>query len=199
MIIEYPEGATPLDEDYREDLIPDLQLQVELNEFEQRNIVEAILWARKNASFSKKLLSPQGLCLLHRRMFDLTWRWAGRYRRRDTNIGVEWPLIAENVILVCQDGRYWIENQVYEWNELAVRFHHRLVRVHPFPNGNGRHARLAADLLLGYHGQPPLAWGGAHLAGQGKARSEYISSLKEADQNSYGRLLRFAVSRTGWE
>lgn len=194
MRIEYPEGATPLDEDYRQDLIPDIQLQVELNEFEQKNIVEAILWASHNRRFAKTLLSPQGLCELHRRMFNSTWRWAGRYRGRNTNIGLEWPQIAENVILVCQDTEYWVENHVYDWNELAVRFHHRLVKIHPFANGNGRHARLAANLLLGYNGQAVLPWGGAHLDEQGKARSEYISALKEADRNSYDRLFSFAVS-----
>ena len=194
MKFEYPEGATPLDEDYRQDLIPDIQLQMELNEFEQRNIVEAILWAQDNKSFSRILLSPQGVCELHRRMFHLTWRWAGKYRRRNTNIGVEWSEIAENVILVCQDTEFWIENKVHYWNELAVRFHHRLVKVHPFPNGNGRHARLAADLLHGFHGQSSLSWGGTHLAENGEARDEYMAGLKEADQNSYGRLIRFAIS-----
>ena len=197
MRIEYPEGATPLDEDYRQDLIPDIQLQVELNEFEQKNIVEAILWAGNNRRLSKILLSPKGLCELHRRMFDSTWRWAGRYRQRDTNIGLEWQHIPENVILVCQDTEYWVANQVYEWIELAVRFHHRLVKIHLFPNGNGRHARLAANLLLGYNGQAALPWGGAHLDAKGEARSEYISALQEADRNSYDRLLAFAVSGGG--
>ena len=107
---------------------------------------------------------------------------------------MEWPQIAENVILLCQDAEYWVENGVYDWNELAVRFHHRLVKIHPFPNGNGRHARLAANLLLGYHGQAALPWGGAHLERQSKARTEYISALQEADQNSYERLFSFAVS-----
>jgi len=194
MRFEYPEGATPLDEDYRQDLIPDLQLQAELNEFEQKNIVEAILWATDNSRFARILLSPRGLCELHRRMFDATWRWAGRYRRTNTNIGIDWPHISENVILVCRDVEYWIANQVYDWDELAVRFHHRLVLVHPFPNGNGRHARLAADLLLSYHGHEALPWGGVHLGGKGKARSEYIQALQEADRNSYDRLLSFAVS-----
>lgn len=194
MRFEYPEGATPLDEDYRQDLIPDLQLQAELNEFEQKNIVEAILWATDNSRFSEILLSSRGLCELHRRMFNSTWRWAGRYRRRNTNIGVEWQQIPENVILVCRDAEYWVANHVYEWMELAVRFHHRLVLIHPFPNGNGRHARLAANLLLGYNGQAALPWGGAHLDAKGEARSEYISALQEADRNSYDRLLSFAVS-----
>ena len=194
MNIEYPEGATPLDEDYRQDLIPDLQLQVELNEFEQQNIIEAILWAQNNKGFSRRLLTSQGLCELHRRMFQLTWRWAGCYRRRNTNLGVAWPQIAENLILVCQDVDFWIQNRVYDWGELAVRFHHRLVVVHPFPNGNGRHARLAADLLLGYNGKGALPWGGAHLGTKGKARSDYISALQEADKGSFGPLVSFAIS-----
>lgn len=95
---------------------------------------------------------------------------------------------------VCQYVEYWIANQVLEWNELVVRFHHRLALVHPFPNGNGRHARLAADLLLSYNGQDAISWGGAHLGENGKARSEYILALQEADRNSYDRLLSFAES-----
>ncbi len=197
MRIEYPEGATPLDEDYRQDLIPDIQLQAELNEFEQKNIVEAIMWASNNKRFSKVLLTSQGLCELHRRMFDSTWRWAGQFRRRNTNIGIEWAQVPENVILVCQDTEYWVANHIYDWNELAVRFHHRLVKIHPFPNGNGRHARLAANLLLNNNGQATLPWGGAHLDEKGKARSEYILALQEADRNSYDRLLNFAVSGMG--
>jgi len=195
MRIEYPDGATPLDEDYRQDLIPDIQLQAELNEFEQKNIVEALMWASHNSRFSKVLLSSQGLCELHRRMFDSTWRWAGRYRRRDTTIGIAWHQIPENIVLICQDAEYWVANHVYDWNELVVRFHHRLVTIHPFPNGNGRHARLVANLMLGYNGQPVLPWGGAHLEKKGKARSEYISALQEADRFSYDRLICFASSR----
>ena len=195
MRIEYPDGATPLDEDYRQDLIPDIQLQAELNEFEQKNIVEALMWASHNTRFSKILLSPRGLCELHRRMFDSTWRWAGRYRERETNIGIAWHQIPENMILVCQDAEYWAANQVYDWNELVVRFHHRLVKIHPFLNGNGRHARLAANLVLSYNEQPVLPWGGAHLEKKGQARSEYISALQEADRFSYDRLLCFASSK----
>lgn len=196
MKIEYPEGATPLDEDYRQDLIPDIQLQSELNEFEQKNIVEALMWATQNARFQKKLLSASGLCKIHQKMFDSTWRWAGCYRRRDANIGLAWRYVPENVILLCQDAEYWIIHEVYDWPERAVRFHHRLVQIHPFPNGNGRHARLAANLMLEYNNQPILPWGGVHLEKSGNARSKYISALQEADRGSYDQLILFSRSRS---
>lgn len=194
MKIEYPEGATPLDEDYRQDLIPDIQLQAELNEFEQMNIVQAIRWASRNERFLKTLLTPGGICELHGRMFNAVWRWAGKFRIRNTNIGVEWHQVPENVALVCGDAEYWIANQVFGWNELAVRLHHRLVQVHPFPNGNGRHARLVADLLLEYPGQPKLPWGRTPLGRMGNARTRYIAALRQADEGSYGALVDFARS-----
>lgn len=192
---EYPEGATPLPEDGRDDLIPDLTLQGELNEFEQKNIVQSLLWASGNRAFSQRILTPGGLCELHRKMFDLTWKWAGSYRQHNLNLGIPWPQIAENVILVCQDTWYWIDSRVYDWPELVVRFHHRMVQIHPFPNGNGRHARLAADLILEYHDQPGLAWGKGNLQERGSLRSNYISALKEADSGDIDPLILFALGK----
>lgn len=133
---------------------------------------------------------------LHRRMFDRTWRWAGKFRTTDTNIGVPWPQIAVDVKNLCDDTAVQMQNGVYSRDEIAVRFHYRLVVTHPFPNGNGRHARLAADILVRRQGGVAFPWGSSSLGSDGVARREYLASLKEADGGNLERLIRFARSRS---
>ena len=192
MQYECPEGATPLDEDSRSQLIPSLTMQSELNEFEGANIEMAVIWAQKSRKLKTELLTIAGLQLLHRKMFDRTWRWAGKFRQVNTNIGVDWPLIQEAVFRLCGDVRFWTENNTYSWPELAVHFHFRLASIHPFPNGNGRHSRLATDLLLTFHQQPAFTWGGgSNLQNAGTDRKEYLAALREADAGEIARLLRF--------
>ena len=131
--------------------------------------------------------------MLHKKMFSQTWRWAGRFRRKELNIGVEWIMIPEQLKALCDDVKYWSEHSVFEPTEISLRFHHRLVQIHPFPNGNGRLSRLAADLFLQYRKVPPLTWGGTiDLNNDGPDRREYIASLREADVGGYERLMRFA-------
>lgn len=194
MKIENPRGATPLTPEDLQELIPSLSTQGELNEFESRNIQRAEDWARGNTRLAAELLTVGGLVQLHKRMYGETWEWAGRYRTRATNIGIDYQLIPERLPGTCGTASYWIENQTFSWLEIAVRFHHELVFVHPWLNGNGRHARLAADLLLEFNGQPRLRWGGGSLANQSARRDEYIDSLQEADRGDFDRLLRFAQS-----
>jgi Fic-DOC domain mobile mystery protein B len=129
---------------------------------------------------------------LHRRMFDRTWRWAGSFRTSDANIGVHWPQIAEDLKNLCDDVVYQSAHSVYPPDETAVRFHHRLVLIHPFPNGNGRHARLAADLLIRRLGGTAFGWGSATLVREGTARQEYLAALREADGGNLERLIGFA-------
>ncbi|MEO7716113.1 MAG: mobile mystery protein B [Capsulimonas sp.] len=190
-----PEGATPLDPDILTGLIPDLTTQAELNEFEQINIAAAARWAVRSRTLKRDLLSESGLRLLHRRMFDLTWRWAGAYRQRDMNIGVDWRYISTQLVSLCGDTQYHIDNGVYPWDELAARFHHRLVLIHPFPNGNGRHARMAADLLLTFNQREPFTWGsGASLTYDGTVRRTYLNALRAADRGDFEALLDFIRS-----
>lgn len=194
MKIEYPPGATPLDPEDLKDLIPTIAAQGDLNEFEARNIQRGGQWARGNARFRNAFPSFATLIQLHRQMLGDTWRWAGKRRLKNGyNIGIDFAQIPEQVGALCGDVKYWIEHG-WLWPEVAVRFHHRLVQIHPFPNGNGRHSRLAADLVLEFNGQPRLAWGGGSLLEKSARRTEYIAALKEADGGSFDRLLKFAQS-----
>jgi Fic-DOC domain mobile mystery protein B len=193
-MFDLPVGATPLDPDAVTGLIPDVQSRAELNEFEQANIAQAVSWARKSKFLRKGLLSLTALQKLHKQMFCITWQWAGSFRCSDTNIGVPWDQVPVQLQMLCDNTRYQIDNAVYPWTELAIRFHHRLVSIHPFANGNGRHARLAADLLLLFNRQPELTWGRNTGQEGNNMRERYILALQAADCGDYRPLLGFATS-----
>jgi Fic-DOC domain mobile mystery protein B len=196
MDIKYPEGATPLDPDAAKGLIPRLTLQSELNEFEHTNIQFAVEWASKSRKLKRELVSIEGIKLLHRKMFDLAWKWAGKFRRHETNFGTDWHRIPEELKKLCDDVVYWEQHKTFHPTETAVRFHHRLVSIHPFPNGNGRVSRLAADLYLEYRKQPALKWGTSDtLVDNLVDRKEYLTSLREADRGNYERLIMFAKGK----
>jgi Fic-DOC domain mobile mystery protein B len=189
----YPEGATPFTTDDSAALIPGhIRKQEELNEWEQLNILQAEKWLfmRKR----KDIASIHFIVSLHKKMFDQTWEWAGQYRRHQTNIGVEPFHISMSLTALCGDVQYWIGNQTFNPVEIAVRFHHRLVAIHPFPNGNGRLSRLVADALLFHMQRKRLSWGRISLSKSSDMRKEYIRCLREADAGNYLDLINFALS-----
>lgn len=185
-------GATPLDPDEAGGLIPShISTQAQLNEWEEANILEARRWvfARRR----RDVLTEEFARELHRRMFDKTWKWAGDFRRSGKNIGVDSRQISTRLRDLLDDARYWIEHRTYPIDEIAARFHHRLVSIHPFANGNGRHARLMADVLLVQADAPPFTWGSKTLV-TGAERETYIAVLHAADAGDIKPLLRFSRS-----
>jgi len=190
--LDYPPGATPLDADELASLIPGhITTQGELNEWEQLNILQGETWARKQR---KGILDESFVRQLHRQMFGETWRWAGEFRKSDKNIGVDWLKIGVELRQLLDDVRYQIDHATYPPDEIAVRFHHRLVSIHPFPNGNGRHARLMADLLAEQLGRPRFTWGSSSLTDASETRRNYIAALQAADARDYAPLIAFARS-----
>jgi Fic-DOC domain mobile mystery protein B len=187
-------GNTPIDLDEAKGLIPDLLTQSQLNEYEQLNIATALVWAGTSRFLKRQLLSRDGLQRLHQRMFDRTWKWAGQFRRSNKNIGIHWTEIPVAVQTLCDDIKYKLANPPYELEEVAVHLHYRLVTIHPFPNGNGRHARMAADLLCVQHGGQALPWGASNLAAKSDSRSTYLEALRSADNGDFGPLTQFARS-----
>ena len=195
--ISYPSGATPLDPDEREGLIPDyITTQGELNELEQKNIQQANLWVKKRRPVEP--LDPGFAYELHKQMFNQVWKWAGRTRTSGKNIGIDWHQISTQVAQLLADTKYWLEHKTFPVDEVAARFHHRLVQIHAFPNGNGRHARLLTDLVLETNGQEPFSWGmkmgQTPMETEGKRRQEYIAALRAADKNDYKPLMVFVRS-----
>lgn len=189
------DGNTPLSPDEQADLIPNLATKEELNQFERANILMAYEWALapRNLRRQDPLTEPY-LRDLHRRMFDQTWKWAGLYRTTEKNIGIPLFQIRESLGILLGDARYWLEHQTFPADETAVRFHHRLVSIHPFANGNGRHARLMADVLVRMQDRPIFTWGRADIVAQGDFRRRYIDALQAADKNNIEPLLAFARS-----
>jgi Fic-DOC domain mobile mystery protein B len=191
--LDYLPGATPLDADELAALIPQhITTQGELNEWEQLNILQGEAWARKQQR--KDLLDEGFVRQLHKQMFNETWKWAGAFRKSDKNIGVDWRQIGVRLRDLFADVHYQIDNNTFAPDEIAVRFHHRLVFIHPFPNGNGRHARLMADLLVVKLNRPRFTWGSKSLVEATAVRDRYIQALRSADQHDYQPLCAFARS-----
>ena len=189
---EYPEGATPIDPDEAGGLLPPhITTRRELDRWEQDNIIEALAWLDKTKP--KDILNESFIRKLHKRMFGNVWKWAGTFRQSDKNIGGRWWQISSDLKNLCNDARLWVDKQTEQPDEIAVRFHHRLVLIHPFPNGNGRHARLMADLLLeNILDQPRFTWGSINLSNASETRQRYIAALHAADEHDYQPLLEFA-------
>ncbi|MGH1361953.1 MAG: mobile mystery protein B [Calditrichia bacterium] len=191
-IFRQDENATPLSEEEKDDLIPSyISSRAELNESEQANILDAELWAYNR---KRDVLDQRFLENLHKKMFDNVWKWAGKFRASERNIGVAPHLIRPELQQLLEDCNFWIANNTYSIDEITARFHHRLVLIHPFPNGNGRHARLAADLLLTHHGEERFSWGQKCLVTATETRQNYIAALRAADNHDLSLLLNFVRS-----
>ena len=191
---EYPEGATPIDANEIEGLLlTHITTRAELDRWEQNNINEVLTWVEERKPTD--ILNESFMKLLHNKMFCNIWKWAGKFRQSEKNIGVPWYKISIELKTLCEDVEYWIENKTFSDDEIAARFHHRLVSIHLFPNGNGRHARLVADILLeNILNKPSFTWGSANLVKSGDDRKRYIESLIAADRGEYKKLLDFVRS-----
>lgn len=189
-----PAGATPLDADEAAGLLPGhITTREQLDEWEAENILEGERWARGPAR-RRVPLDDAFLRELHRRMFGRTWRWAGTFRKTEKNIGIAPNRIAEEVRKLIEDTGAQLAAKVAPLDEVAARFHHRLVSIHPFPNGNGRHARLLTDLVLQANGAAPFSWGRSDLEHAGTARERYLAALRAADARDIAPLIAFVRS-----
>ena len=190
--MEYISGETPLDPDELAGLkFAHVTTRGELDHLEQANIEEGMQWLsrQRNADF----LSDEFVRRLHKRLFGQVWNWAGSYRRTEKNIGIDPLHIAVQLRQLLNDVRYWKDHDTYPPIEAAARFHHMLVVIHPFPNGNGRFSRIMADVLLeNLYGASPIDWAGGHdLQEMNDRRQDYIAALRAADGGDYGLLFEF--------
>lgn len=192
--LDYLEGQTPLAEEEKEGLlIPFITTQREMDEFEQQNIEKAMEWTLNRKSQKEQILSEKFVLDLHRKMFGEVWAWAGEFRRSDKNMGVDWKQISVSLKQLTDDCLHWIERKSYPEEEIAIRYKHRLVSIHCFSNGNGRHSRLMADVLISrVFGKPVFTWGSANLNRTGESRSNYLKAVKEADRGNIKPLIKFA-------
>ncbi len=194
--IDYDDGQTPLDEDEKDGLkIPGITTRGELDEFEQIGVENAIASLSKQKISLEIILTERFITDLHIKMFGSIWRWAGEFRRTNKNIGVDKYYIGIEIKNLLEDCQFWINHKTFPEDEIAVRVSHRLVWIHPFANGNGRHSRLYADVLINNgFSQPVFSWGKKNLIKKGEARSAYLSALRQADIQDYSALVKFARS-----
>lgn len=192
MIFDEPEGATPLDPDEIAGLkFAHVTTRGELDELEQANIVQGLRWLTRRRGGD--ILADEFVCRLHHRLFGDVWEWAGKYRLTEKNIGIDPFQVPTQLRIHLDNARYWAEHNVFPPLEAAARFHHRLVQIHPFPNGNGRHARIATDVFLeDYYDHKPIAWAsGFDLQADNARRTAYIAALRAADGEDFAALLAF--------
>jgi Fic-DOC domain mobile mystery protein B len=193
--MEYPEGATPLDPNELGGLKhKHITTRGELDELEQANIQSGLLWLARQRG---DVLTDSFATTLHKQLFGDVWDWAGTFRRTGKNIGVDPVQIGVQLRQLMDDAKYWAEKKIYPPSEAAARLHHRLVYIHPFPNGNGRHARIMADAVLkGIYKAKPIDWAGGHdLQKMNNRRNAYIAALKAADRGDIGPLMAFIGPR----
>jgi len=194
--LDSQDGQTGLDDDEKEGLrITTITTHGELDEYEQLNIEKAIEWTIPKKFKVDDLLTEDFIKLLHNKMFNDVWKWAGEFRRTEKNIGVDWIQIGINLRMLLDDSRIWIANKVYPPEEIAIRFKHRLVSIHCFLNGNGRHSRIMADLIIEkIFNEPIFTWSNSNMAKADETRQQYIKALKEADNGNIGPLIKFGRS-----
>jgi Fic-DOC domain mobile mystery protein B len=193
---DYFSGQAPLDEDEIEGiLIPTIATRSELDEFEQQNIEEAMHWVLSRSFKPKDILTEKFVRTLHKRMYGNIWAWAGHFRKTNKNIGVDKWIISSSLKNLLDDITFWIDHNTFEADEIAIRFKHRLVCIHCFPNGNGRHSRLMADVIINkIFKRPVFSWGASSLLQQSDTRTAYLKALREGDKNDYNQLILFARS-----
>ena len=194
--LAYINGQTQLDEDEKEGLlIPTIATRAELDEFEQQNIEDAIHWVLSRSLGEKTILTEKFVRRLHQQMFGKIWAWAGGFRKTNKNLGVDKWQIPTALNTLLNDTSYWIEHETFTPVEIAIRFKHRLVSIYCFPNGNGRHSRLMADIIIDkIYKLPVFSWGAGNLVKQNEARTNYLKAVREADKNNFDLLLLFARS-----
>lgn len=190
----YKDGQTPIDADEKADLIPYLTTLDELNLFEQENIIEAQKWLLTTSLKNIDIFDANFLKKLHQKMFDRVWKWAGTFRKSNKNIGCEFYQIPTEIKNLQDDALFWLENKTYKMQELALVYHHRLVKIHLFANGNGRHARIMADVIIKKFQGKALNWQNISFKSFEDFRKEYISCLRKADKGDYQNLFQLLIT-----
>lgn len=194
--LDVSDGQTLLDEDEKEALrIPTIATRGELDEYEQHNIEQALQWIIKSSFNADQIFDEAFIKKVHRKMYGNVWKWAGAFRQTNKNIGIDKTQIVPQLGALLDDAKYWVSNKTFPPDEIAVRFKHRLVSIHCFPNGNGRHSRVMADIIIEkIFKLPVFTWGAANLAKKGEPRSAYLTAIKAADNGDIKPLLEFSRS-----
>jgi len=194
--LHYKIGQTPLNNEEKEGLkIKSITTQGELDEFEQLNIEKAVEWTIHTNLKSEKILTEKFVKDLHKKMYGDVWKWAGEFRKSDKNIGIKWIQIGVELKNLIDDTKYWIANNTFSPEEISIRFKHRIVAIHCFPNGNGRHSRMMADIIIeSIFNKELFSWHNSNMVKVNETRKKYIAALRKADSGNINPLIEFATN-----
>lgn len=194
--LEYKDGQTPLTEEEKEGLlIKSITTHGELDEFEQLNIEKAIEWTITKKFKKEYILSEEFVKELHYKMFNDVWAWAGKFRLSEKNLGVKFYIMGTELKSLNGDCLFWTEHKTFSEDEIAIRYKHKIVNIHCFPNGNGRHSRLIADVIISQiFNRNIFTWSAGNLVNKGEQRTKYLYAIREADKQNIKPLIDFARS-----
>jgi Fic-DOC domain mobile mystery protein B len=194
--LDFIDGQTPLDDDEKEGLlITTIATRGELDEFEQQNIEQAVQWSLSRSFKAEAVFTEEFIRALHVRMYGNIWARAGEFRKTNKNIGVDKWQISTELRYLLDDVKFWFANNTYPPDEITIRFKHRLVSIHCFSNGNGRHSRLLADIVIEkIFKLPHYTWGAGNLVKEGDQRNAYLNAIRAADAGAIQPLIDFARS-----
>ncbi|RZJ70580.1 mobile mystery protein B [Flavobacterium sp.] len=192
--LKYEDGQTPLSEEEKNGLLlKTITTHGELDEHEQLNIEKAIAWTISSRFKSDQILTEGFVKKLHKKMLGDVWSWAGEFRKSEKNIGISWYKIGSELKMLLDDTEYWIQNEIFPNDEIAIRFKHRLVNIHCFANGNGRHSRIMADIIMeAIFGKDPFTWNNSNMVKQDETRRNYINAIRAGDNGDINPLIDFA-------
>jgi len=194
LALDYIEGQSLLEEDEKEGiLIKTVTTQEELDELEQLNIERAIAWTIGKKFKPATIFTEQFIKKVHKQMFGDVWKWAGSFRKSEKNIGIEWIKIGVELKYLLDDTTYWAEKKTYPSDEIAIRFKHRLVKIHCFPDGNGRHSRLMADIIIeSVFNKEVFPWHRSNMVKPDETRKLYLAAIRVGDNGNIQPLIEFA-------
>lgn len=173
-------GETPID-DISGLRVKGISTRAQLNAAEAENVLKATLkYLASRPSRRTAPFSVAWMLKLHREMFGHVWSWAGEIRTCDLNIGVPYFQVRQELYNLAEDLATW-RKFGHDFVEQAARLHFRSVRIQPFLNGNGRWARMLANILLKQNRSPIVEWPEEVIGTESTVRNEYIAAIKEAD------------------
>jgi len=194
LVFEYEDGQTPLSEEEKEGILSKtISTHGDLDELEQANIESALLWVKGKKFNKEEVLSEDFIKKLHKKMFGDVWRWAGDFRRSEKNIGISWTSIGVELRKLLDNTLFLIENEVLPSDEIAIDFKHKLVNIHCFPNGNGRHSRMMADIIIEkIYEETIFSWNSSNMVKADETRANYINAIRKGDDGDIKPLIEFA-------
>ena len=81
---------------------------------------KAVEWTIHTKLKPERILTEKFVKEIHKKMYGDVWKWAGKFRKSDKNIGISWPQISIELKNLIDDTNFWIKNKTFEPEEIAA-------------------------------------------------------------------------------